>query len=97
MRKAFIVFSITILSITAILIYVDWKFSLLLAIFIPRTQTVTVTASRDLALTDACNLLDSTSASAVVLTVRLNATVAIPVGTTINLYQSGTGVFFCCC
>lgn len=35
MRKAFIVFSITILAITGILIYVDWKFSLLLLIFIP--------------------------------------------------------------
>ncbi|MGL2967138.1 FMN-binding glutamate synthase family protein [Flavobacterium sp. XGLA_31] len=35
MRKAFIVFSITILSITAILMYVNWKFSFLLFIFIP--------------------------------------------------------------
>ncbi|HRG17471.1 MAG TPA: FMN-binding glutamate synthase family protein [Flavobacterium lutivivi] len=35
MRKAFIIFSITILAITGILIYVDWKFSLLLLIFIP--------------------------------------------------------------
>jgi len=35
MRKAFLVISITILAITAILIYIDWKFSLLLAIFIP--------------------------------------------------------------
>lgn len=35
MKKAFIITSITILSITAILIYVDWKFSLLLLIFIP--------------------------------------------------------------
>ncbi|UUC44605.1 FMN-binding glutamate synthase family protein [Flavobacterium cerinum] len=35
MRKAFVVFSITVLSITAILIYVNWKFSFLLLIFIP--------------------------------------------------------------
>lgn len=35
MRKAFIVFSITVLSVTAMLIYVNWKFSLLLLIFIP--------------------------------------------------------------
>ena len=35
MRKAFLVFSITILSITAILCYVNWKFSFLLFIFIP--------------------------------------------------------------
>ena len=35
MRKAFVVFSITILSITAILIYVNWKFSFLLLIFLP--------------------------------------------------------------
>ncbi|WP_313807752.1 FMN-binding glutamate synthase family protein, partial [Flavobacterium sp.] len=35
MRKAFIVISFTILSITAMLIFVNWKFSLLLLIFIP--------------------------------------------------------------
>ena len=35
MRKAFLVISFTVLAITAILIYIDWKFSLLLAIFIP--------------------------------------------------------------
>jgi len=35
MRKAFLVFSITILSLTGILIYVNWKFSFLLLIFIP--------------------------------------------------------------
>jgi glutamate synthase domain-containing protein 2 len=35
MRKAFIIFSITILSILAMLIYVNWKFSFLLLIFIP--------------------------------------------------------------
>jgi glutamate synthase domain-containing protein 2 len=35
MRKAFLVFSITILSITVILIYVNWKFSFLLLISIP--------------------------------------------------------------
>ncbi|TGD59678.1 FMN-binding glutamate synthase family protein [Flavobacterium humi] len=35
MRKVFIIFSITVLSITAMLIYVNWKFSLLLLIFIP--------------------------------------------------------------
>lgn len=35
MRKAFLVFSVTLLSITAILIYINWKFSFLLLIFIP--------------------------------------------------------------
>lgn len=35
MRKAFIVISFTILSITAMLIFVNWKFSLLLLIFVP--------------------------------------------------------------
>lgn len=35
MRKAFVIFAITILSIAAILIYVNWKFSFLLLIFIP--------------------------------------------------------------
>jgi glutamate synthase domain-containing protein 2 len=35
MRKAFLITSITILAITGILIYVDWKFSFLLFIFIP--------------------------------------------------------------
>jgi hypothetical protein len=35
MRKAFLVISITILSLTGILIYVNWKFSFLLLIFIP--------------------------------------------------------------
>ncbi|MCL9809709.1 FMN-binding glutamate synthase family protein [Flavobacterium luminosum] len=35
MRKAFIVFSITILSLLAILIFVNWKFSFLLLIFFP--------------------------------------------------------------
>ncbi|MGH2665573.1 FMN-binding glutamate synthase family protein [Flavobacterium sp.] len=35
MRKAFVIFSITVLSISAMLIYVNWKFSLLLLIFIP--------------------------------------------------------------
>ncbi|MFT5753217.1 MAG: glutamate synthase domain-containing protein 2 [Flavobacterium sp.] len=35
MRKAFLVFSITILSITVILIYVNWKFSFLLLISLP--------------------------------------------------------------
>jgi glutamate synthase domain-containing protein 2 len=35
MRKAFVIFSITILSITAMLIYVNWKFSFLLLIFLP--------------------------------------------------------------
>ena len=35
MRKAFLVISITVLSITAILSFVNWKFSLLLFLFIP--------------------------------------------------------------
>ena len=35
MRKAFLVVSITVLSLTGILIYVNWKFSFLLLIFIP--------------------------------------------------------------
>lgn len=35
MRKAFLVISITILSLTGILIYINWKFSFLLLIFIP--------------------------------------------------------------
>ena len=35
MRKAFIVISFTVLSVTAMLIFVNWKFSLLLLIFIP--------------------------------------------------------------
>ncbi len=35
MRKAFLIISITILSLTGILIYVNWKFSFLLLIFIP--------------------------------------------------------------
>ncbi|HKX87320.1 MAG TPA: glutamate synthase-related protein, partial [Flavobacterium sp.] len=35
MRKAFVVFSITILALTGILMYVNWKFSFLLLIFIP--------------------------------------------------------------
>jgi glutamate synthase domain-containing protein 2 len=35
MRKAFLIFCITILSITAILSYINWKFSFLLLIFIP--------------------------------------------------------------
>lgn len=35
MRKAFIIFTITSLSIIAILTYVNWKFSFLLLIFIP--------------------------------------------------------------
>ena len=35
MRKAFLIISITILSLTGILIYINWKFSFLLLIFIP--------------------------------------------------------------
>ena len=35
MRKAFIVIGFTVLSVTAMLIFVNWKFSLLLLIFIP--------------------------------------------------------------
>jgi glutamate synthase domain-containing protein 2 len=35
MRKAFLIISITILTLTGILIYVNWKFSFLLLIFIP--------------------------------------------------------------
>lgn len=35
MRKAFLVISFTILSLTAMLIFVNWKFSLLLLIFVP--------------------------------------------------------------
>ncbi|MFY8181441.1 MAG: FMN-binding glutamate synthase family protein [Flavobacterium sp.] len=35
MRKAFLIISITILSLTEILIYINWKFSFLLLIFIP--------------------------------------------------------------
>jgi glutamate synthase domain-containing protein 2 len=35
MRKAFLIISITILSLTGILIYVNWKFTFLLLIFIP--------------------------------------------------------------
>ncbi len=35
MRKAFLVISFTLLSLTGILIYVNWKFSFLLLIFIP--------------------------------------------------------------
>lgn len=35
MRKAFVIFAITILSITGILTYVNWKFSFLLFIFVP--------------------------------------------------------------
>jgi glutamate synthase domain-containing protein 2 len=35
MRKAFLIISFTILSLTGILIYVNWKFSFLLLIFIP--------------------------------------------------------------
>ncbi|WP_460577113.1 FMN-binding glutamate synthase family protein [Flavobacterium koreense] len=35
MRKAFLIISITILSLTGILIYVNWKFSFMLLIFIP--------------------------------------------------------------
>ncbi len=35
MRKAFIIFSITILSITGILMYINWKFTFLLLIFVP--------------------------------------------------------------
>lgn len=35
MRKTFLVISITLLSLTGILIFVDWKFSLLLLIFVP--------------------------------------------------------------
>jgi glutamate synthase domain-containing protein 2 len=35
MRKAFLIISITILSLTGILIYVNWKFSFLLLLFIP--------------------------------------------------------------
>lgn len=35
MRKAFLVISITILSLTGILIFINWKFSFLLLIFIP--------------------------------------------------------------
>ncbi|MBL7885375.1 MAG: FMN-binding glutamate synthase family protein [Flavobacterium sp.] len=35
MRKAFLIISITILSLTGILIYVNWKFVFLLLIFIP--------------------------------------------------------------
>ncbi|MEO8233847.1 MAG: FMN-binding glutamate synthase family protein [Flavobacterium sp.] len=35
MRKAFLIISITILSLTGILIYINWKFSFLLLIFLP--------------------------------------------------------------
>ena len=35
MRKAFLIISITILSLTGILIYINWKFSFLLLIFVP--------------------------------------------------------------
>jgi glutamate synthase domain-containing protein 2 len=35
MRKVFVIVSITILSLTGILIYVNWKFSFLLLIFLP--------------------------------------------------------------
>jgi glutamate synthase domain-containing protein 2 len=35
MRKAFLIVSVTILSLTGILIYINWKFAFLLLIFIP--------------------------------------------------------------
>src|SRR6476661_8221319 len=35
MRKAFVIISITLLSLTGILMYVNWKFSFLLLIFVP--------------------------------------------------------------
>lgn len=35
MRKAFLIISVTILSLTGILIYVNWKFAFLLLIFLP--------------------------------------------------------------
>ena len=35
MRKAFLIISLTILTLTGILIYINWKFNFLLLIFLP--------------------------------------------------------------
>jgi hypothetical protein len=52
----------------------------------------TITGTSDtLALTDAGQTVETTSASAVTETVPANSTVAFPIGTVIQLYQSGAG------
>lgn len=52
---------------------------------------VTTTGSKTLALTDASTFQYCTSGSATVLTIPLNATVAFPIGTEIEIFQSGAG------
>jgi lysophospholipase L1-like esterase len=56
------------------------------------TVARTITGTSDtLALTDAGQTVETTSASAVTETVPANSTVAFPIGTVIQLYQSGAG------
>lgn len=49
------------------------------------------TASYTLALADAGYLITMTSTSAIVLTIPTNASVAFPIGTTIQIYRGGAG------
>lgn len=55
-------------------------------------ETILVTASRALALSDAGNNLNCSSASEIVITIPLNATVAMPLNTEIGTIRSGAGV-----
>lgn len=61
-----------------------------LSVLATNTLGTAVTAYT-LALTDAGAVVESTSASAVAVTVPLNATVAFPVGTVIEVLQYGAG------
>ena len=63
-------------------------------IFVPLLPDTTAvkTASFTLALTDASKVIVCTKATSLIITVPTNATVAIPVGTTINFIQGGAGI-----
>jgi len=53
--------------------------------------TVSATASKTLALTDANTLQIANSASAINITIPLNSSVAFPIGTTIDVLRYGAG------
>lgn len=54
-------------------------------------DTISVTTSRALALTDVASKLRVSSGSTVTLTVPANATVAFPVGSVIEVFRLGSG------
>jgi hypothetical protein len=55
------------------------------------TAIVEVAASRDLALTDYNAFLNCTNAAAIIITIQPDATIDIPIGSEIALWQDGVG------